>query len=665
MLRKFLPIKNSRLLPGSAGIPACCKKSCAAFLFPAIATRRYEDKERCATSFDSRQGCLRSQEATQLLPALRNLRLTNATSFVWLRAPSCVFVGALLVWLVSVAAQEKPSFNVTFTNAAKQAGLTHKTIYGDEHKNKYLLETTGCGVAWFDYDNDGWLDLYFVNGTRLNLDPKLFPKGSEPTAHLYHNNRDGTFTDVTKQAGLARTGWGQSVCIGDYDNDGFEDLFVSCFGKNALYHNNNNGTFTDVSEKAGVAGAKTRWGSGSAFLDYDKDGRLDLFVANYIELDLKTAPTPETGPCLYKGVMVACGPPGLQGGKNILYHNEGNGVFTDVSVKAGITNTSGTYGLGVLTADFDNDGWTDIYVANDSAPAALYHNNGLSAGGATFTDVAAEAGAAYSGDGKPQAGMGVAAGDYDGDGLLDIFKTNFSGDTSTLYHNLGKLTFDDVTFTSGIGLNTRWLGWGCGFLDFDNDGWLDILLVNGHVYPEVEKLTTEAGYPQRKVLYQNLRNGTFKDITEAIGGALIEPTASRGCAFGDYDNDGDVDVIINPVNETPVLLRCDAPLPAKAGNNWLAVRALGVKSNRSGLGARIKVSADDRTQIGEVRSGGSYYSQNDLRVHFGLGKAAKVKTLEVHWPSGAVDTLNDVAVNQVVYVKEGAGLFKPLAKEKP
>lgn len=601
------------------------------------------------------------------------LRKDSRRRAYWrLCATASIFLTCYWLACVAVRSQPKDGFNVAFVNTAKQAGLTHKTIYGDEHKNKYLLETTGCGVAWFDYDNDGWLDLYFVNGTRLNLAPKLFPKGSEPTAHLYRNNRNGTFTDVTKQAGLARTGWGQSVCIGDYDNDGFEDLFVSYFGKNALYRNNGNGTFTDVSVKAGVAGTKTRWGAGSAFLDYDKDGRLDLFVANYIDLDLKTAPTPETGPCLYKGVMVACGPPGLQGGKNILYHNEGNGVFTDVSVKAGITNTNGTYGLGVLTADFDNDGWTDIYVANDSAPAALYHNNGKG----FFTDIAAEAGAAYSGDGKPQAGMGVAAGDYDSDGLLDIFKTNFSGDTSTLYRNLskagGNLTFDDVTFTSGIGLNTRWLGWGCGFLDFDNDSWLDILLVNGHVYPEVEKLTTEAGYPQRKVLYQNLRNGNFKDITELMGGALIEPTAARGCAFGDYDNDGDVDIIINPVNEPPVLMRCDA----QTGNNWLAVRALGVKSNRSGIGARLRVvfndGTQDRTQINEVRSGGSYYSQNDLRVHFGLGKAAKIKTLDVRWPSGVVDTLSDVAANQLVYVKEGAGLFKPVesgpaktTKERP
>ncbi|MGH9839528.1 MAG: CRTAC1 family protein [Blastocatellia bacterium] len=541
-------------------------------------------------------------------------------------------------------------YGVSFTNIARAAGLTHKTIYGDEHKNKYLLETTGCGVAWFDYDNDGWLDLFFVNGTRL----AGMPKGQEAKTHLYRNNRDGTFTDLTQKAGLARSGWGQAVCVGDYDNDGFDDLFLSYFGRNALYKNNGDGTFTDVSLKAGVAGTKTRWGSGAAFVDYDKDGDLDLFVANYIDLDLKTAPTPETGPCLYKGVMVACGPPGLTGGKNILYQNNGlsagGGTFTDVSDKAGILKTFGTYGLGVITADFDNDTWPDIYVANDSAPAALYHNN--QKGG--FTDIGVEAGAAYSADGKPQAGMGVGVGDFDRDGLLDIFKTNFSGDTSTLYRNLGVrnglLSFDDVTFTAGIGVNTRFLGWGCNFADFDNDGWLDIFLVNGHVYPEVEKLTTEAGYQQRKVLYQNQRNGSFKDITEKIGGTLTEPTASRGCAFGDFDNDGDVDVVINPVNDVPVLLRADSA----AGNNWISIKAIGVKSNRTGVGARIKVVADDRTQIDEVRSGGSYYSQNDLRVHFGLGKAMKAKMIEVRWPSGVVDTLKDVAAGQVLIVREGA-----------
>ena len=536
-------------------------------------------------------------------------------------------------------------FKIAFTNVAKSAGLTHKTIYGDEQKNKYLLETTGCGVAWFDFDNDGWLDLFFVNGSRFSG----IVKGQEPITKLYKNNRNGTFTDVTAKSGLAKSGWGQAVCVGDYDNDGWDDLFVSYFGKNTLFKNNGNGTFTDTTDKAGVGVNKTRWGSGSAFLDFDKDGDLDLFVGSYIDFDVKTAPTPETGPCLYKGVMVACGPPGLTGGVNTLFQNNGDGTFTDVSEKSGIRKTIGTYALGVLIADFDNDTWPDIYVANDSAPAALYHNNGNS----TFTDIGVESGAAYSGDGKPQAGMGVSAGDFDGDGLPDIFKTNFSGDTSTLYRNLGKNNFDDVTFATGIGLNTRWLGWGCGFFDPDNDGWLDILLVNGHVYPEVTKLTTEAGNAQRKVLYRNLRNKTFQDVTEKIGGALIEPTAGRGCAFGDFDNDGDVDVVINPVNESPVLMRLDSPAPKDGGNNWIAVKAIGTISNRSGIGARVTCITDDQTQFNEVRSGGSYYSQNDLRVHFGVGKAAKVKTIEIRWPSGKVSKLSDVAVNQVVIVKEG------------
>ena len=457
---------------------------------------------------------------------------------------------------------------------------------------------------------------------------------------------------MTTAAGVGRHGWGQGVCAGDYDNDGWDDLFVTYYGRNVMWKNNGNGTFSDVSNRSGVGGTRLRWGSGCAFLDYDRDGRLDLMVANYIDLDLKTAPTPEGGPCLYKGLMVACGPPGLQGAKNILYHNEGSGVFQDVSEKSGILATNGTYGLGVLTSDFDNDGWTDIYVANDSAPAALYRNNR----NGTFTDIAAEAGAAYSGEGKPQAGMGVSAGDYDGDGWLDIFKTNFSGDTSTLYHNLGTklggLVFDDVTFPSGIGLNTRWLGWGCGFVDIDNDGWRDILLVNGHVYPEVERLNTESGYAQRKVLYQNRRDGTFRDVTEKIGGALLEPTAGRGAAFGDYDNDGDLDVVINPVNSSPVLMRVDVA----GGNNWLEVQLIGVKSNRSGLGARVRIVADARVQFDDVRSGGSYYSQNDRRVHFGLGRARTVSRIEVQWPSGTTDELRDLPVNQVIRIREGSGM---------
>ncbi|HEV7858429.1 MAG TPA: CRTAC1 family protein [Pyrinomonadaceae bacterium] len=568
----------------------------------------------------------------------------------FLRCITSILLCGLFINAQAVTGSDDPS--VRFVNVAKAAGITARTIYGDERKNRYLLETTGCGAAFLDYDNDGRLDVFLVNGTRLDN----AAGNPAPTNHLYRHNGDGTFTDVTEKAGLTRTGWGQSVSAGDYDNDGLEDIFVSSYGTNALYHNNGNGTFTETASKAGVASNRSRWGSGSAFLDYDRDGFLDLFVASYIDLDLKTAPLPETGPCLYKGVMVACGPPGLSGGVNTLYHNNGNGTFTDVSEKSGVTKTNGTYGLGVLVLDFDNDNWSDIYVANDSSPAALYHNNK----NGTFTDIGIEAGCAFSVDGKPQAGMGVTAGDYDRDGWLDIFKSNFAGDTSTLYHNTGKLSFDDVTFQAGMGLNTRWLGWGCGFLDYDNDGWPDIFLVNGHVYPEVERLTTEAGYAQRKVLYQNLRNGRFADVSNKLGGAIMEPASSRGCAFADYDNDGDVDILINPVNAAPELLKCES----NTGNNWITIKTVGVKSNRDGIGARIKCSTADGSQIDEVRSGGSYYSQNDLRVHFGLGKNQKVKTLEIRWPSGQVETINDVAVNQFITVREGAGLVKTFSAGK-
>ena len=547
---------------------------------------------------------------------------------------------------------------MSFINVAKDSGLNVKTIFGGEHKNKYLLETTGCGVAFYDYDNDGWLDIFLVNGTRL----EGFPAGNEPTSHLFKNNRDGTFTDVTAKAGVAHSGWGQGCCIGDYDNDGWEDLFVTYFGKNVLYHNNGDGTFTDVSQKAGIAGNGKRWNTGCAFVDYDRDGKLDLFVANYIDMDLATAPVPESGPCLYKSIMVACGPPGLEGGKNILYHNNGDGTFTDVSEAAGILNANGTYGLGVLTADFDNDGWPDIYVADDSTASALYHNkkNGK------FEDIAIEAGCALSPDGKPQAGMGVSAADYDMDGNLDIVKTNFAGDTPSLYHNVGGGNFEDATFTAGLGAHTQFLGWGCGFFDMDNDGWPDILICNGHVYPEVEQLKTEAGYAQRKLLYKNLRNGHFDDISFQAGPGISDPSASRGAAFGDFDNDGDIDVVINTVNDYPQLLRCDSNL----GNNWIKVRTIGTKSNRSGIGARItcvtQVAGESKPhrQIDEVRSGGGYFSQSDLRVHFGLGKADKVDSLEIRWPSGQTDTLKDIKANQVIYVEEGKGIARTMQFEK-
>jgi enediyne biosynthesis protein E4 len=559
----------------------------------------------------------------------------------------------------AAAATHPTDLGISFLNIARESGLNAKTIFGGEHKNKYLLETTGCGVAFYDYDNDGWLDIFLVNGTRL----EGFPAGQEPANHLFKNNRDGTFTDVTARAGLLHSGWGQGVCVGDYDNDGFDDLFVTYFGKNVLYRNNGNGTFSDVSEKSGVAGSGKRWNTGCAFVDYDRDGHLDLFVANYIDLDLKTAPVPESGPCLYKGITVACGPPGLNGGKNILYHNNGDGTFTDVSEKAAILKTNGTFGLGVLTADLDNDGWPDIYVANDSTASALYQNkkNG------TFTDVAIEAGCALSADGKPQAGMGISAADYDLDGNLDLIKTNFAGDTPSLYRNLGGANFEDTTYQGGLGRHTQYLGWGCGFFDMDNDGWPDILICNGHVYPEVEQLKTEAGYPQRKLLYKNLRNGRFDDVSYDAGPGISEPVAARGCAFGDFDNDGDLDVVVNTVNEFPQLLRCDS----RTGNNWIKVKTIGTKSNRSGIGARIKC-VTHRTgekslhpQIDEVRSGGGYFSQNDLRVHFGIGKAESVELLEIRWPSGLVETLKDIKPNQVIFVKEGEGIVRTMQFDPP
>jgi enediyne biosynthesis protein E4 len=537
---------------------------------------------------------------------------------------------------------------VQFVNVAREAGLHAKTIFGAERSNRYLLETTGCGVAFFDYDNDGWLDIFFVNGTRFDT---IYPKGSEPISRLYKNNRDGTFTDITIKAGVARTGWGQGVCVGDYDNDGHEDLFVSYWGDCALYHNNGNGTFTDVAPKAGVTTRTTtglkRWNTGCAFLDYDRDGRLDLYVANYIDFDRKTAPLPESGPCLYEGLVVACGPPGLQGGKDILFHNNGNGTFTDVSEKAGILKKQGTYGLGVLVGDFDNDGWPDIYVADDSSPSALFKNNH----DGTFTDIGLESGVAFGPDGKTQAGMGVAAADLYGDGKLSIFKTNFAGDTSSLYRNLGNGNFEDMTFQAGLGRNTRFLGWGASFLDFDNDGRPDIFTCNGHVYPEVREKESESGYRERKVLYHNLGNGKFEDVSLDAGPGILETVAGRGCAIGDFDNDGDLDIVVNCVNDAPQLLRCDSTLK----NNWMKVKTVGTKSNRSGIGARIFCKPEGgQQQMDEVRSGGSYISQSDLRVHFGLGKAT-IADLEVRWPSGQIDRALGVKANRVVVVVEGKG----------
>jgi hypothetical protein len=554
---------------------------------------------------------------------------------------------------------------VQFVNVAKQAGLNAKTIFGSEHRNKYLLETTGCGVAFFDYDQDDWLDIFLVNGWRF----EGFAKGQEPVCHLFKNNRDGTFTDVTLKSGLARSGWGQGCCVGDYNNDGWNDLFVSYYGQNSLYRNNGDGTFTDVTKEAGLLQSRVRWNSGCAFLDYDRDGRLDLFVGNYIDFDVKTAPLPEDANCTYKGIQVACGPPGLEGGKNLLYRNNGDGTFTDVSEKAGMWGTLGTYALSAGVADLDGDGWPDIYVANDSTSATFYQNQK----DGTFKDMAIEAGLAFSPDGKPQAGMGVSIGDYNRDGLLDIVKTNFAGDTDSLYMNIGEGSFDDRTYQAGLGINTRLLGWGVGFFDMDNDGWLDLLVSNGHVYPEVDGTQVDAAYAERKYLYRNLRNGQFEDVSLLGGSGIVEAAPARGCAFGDFDNDGDIDVVVNCVNAFPQLLRCDSTWR----RSWIKIRTVGAKSNRTGIGAQVRVTAQTETaplgskpgtpliQIDEVRSGGSYFSQSDLRLHFGLGDAKKVDKIEIRWPSGAVDVLQDLDVNRLYVIEEGGKILKTDAFTSP
>jgi hypothetical protein len=556
----------------------------------------------------------------------------NASS---LRLLSVLALACLAASGVTPAAQNS-SLGFSFTNVAQKAGLTARTVYGGRDTNTYLLETTGTGVASIDYDGDGWVDIFLVNGTVL----EGFPAGKEPTNHLYRNRGNGTFEDVTVRAGVAASGWGQGACVGDYDNDGRDDLYVTYWGRNRLYRNKGNGTFEDVSLGAGVSGDRVRWGAGCAFLDYDRDGRLDLMVANYIDLDLGATPLPSSGLCRYKGLPVACGPPGLPGAKNVLYHNRGDGTFADVSDTSGITRASGTYGLGVATLDFDDDGWVDVYVANDSNPSALYRNNR----NGTFTDIATSAGCAYSQDGKAQAGMGLAIGDYDRNGTMDIFKTNFAGDTSTLYANTGKGLCEDRTFAAGFGLNTRWLGWGVGFLDLDSDGWLDLFLVNGHVYPE-------AGYEQRKVVYRNLRTGRFVDISDQLGPPVTTPKAGRGAAFADFDNDGDVDVVVNNLHDTPDLFRLDQT----GERHWITLKLVGTRSNRSAIGAQVRLVTADSEQRQEVRGGGSYYSQNDLRLHFGLGRARTIERIIVRWPNGLEETWSTLAVDRAHTLTEGTG----------
>ncbi len=555
-------------------------------------------------------------------------------------------------WTRSIALASTPAdavSRVEFVDVAREAGLNVPNVWGGVDRKRYIIEAKGSGLAFFDYDNDGWLDIYLTNGSRLGAQ---WPAGKAPTSQLFKNNRDGTFTNVTEKSGLARTGWQTGVCLGDYDNDGWDDLFCCFWGHNILFHNNGDGTFTDVTGKAGVYNEEVRWGAGCTFLDYDRDGFLDLFVCNYIKLDPAQTTSPDPGLCQWKGIPVMCGPRGLTGDTNVLYRNNGNGTFTDVSEKSGILKPGPRYSITAVSYDFDNDGWPDIYIAVDSEPSILFHNNH----DGTFTDVGMLSGCAYSENGHEQAGMGVAVGDYDCDGWLDIFKTNFADDVCNLYHNNGDGTFSDVAFASGVGINNRYVAWGCGFIDYDNDGWADILQVNGHVYPEVDTRETGQNYKNPRLVYRNLGNGQFKDVSAEMGSGITDRHSSRGAAFGDYDNDGDVDALVLNMNEIPSLLRNEG------GNkqNWIKIKLIGTKCNRTGIGARVRIVTGKHAQIDEVHSGSSVMSQSDLRLHFGIGRAQEVDLIEVKWPTTEkVERLTKVKANQILTIKEGAGIVTP------
>jgi enediyne biosynthesis protein E4 len=542
--------------------------------------------------------------------------------------------------LTRPAASGRP-FNGHFIDIAAEAGLRAPVVYGDIETKKYIVESTGCGCAFIDYDNDGWMDLFVLSGTRLGG----APEGT--TNRLYKNNRDGTFTDVTQKAGLRSVGWACGVCIGDYNNDGFDDIFCTNFGQNTLYRNNGDGTFTDVTKHAGLLSEGPRFGAGCTFVDFNRDGYLDLFVSNYVRFSFETAAVPGANPyCRWKGIPVECGPRGLGTGKHSLYRNNGDGTFTEVSQHAGVASAAPTYGLTAVAADFDEDGWQDIYLASDSTPSLLFMNNH----DGTFREEGVLRGVALSEDGMEQAGMGVGVGDYNLDGHLDLLKTHFLDDTNILYHNDGKGNFDDVTDSSRIAVETRYVSWGAGIVDLDNDGFPDLFIVTGHVYPQVERTLPQYPHKTPRTIFRNLGNGTFEELLDQAGPAIAAAHCSRGCAFGDFDNDGDIDVLIINLNEPPSLLRND--LSGKA--NWIKVKLEGVKSNRSAIGARVLAHYGGKTQAQAVLSQSSFFSCNDPRLHFGLGTSTSVD-IDVYWPTGLRETFKQIPANQLVTLKEGVG----------
>jgi hypothetical protein len=554
---------------------------------------------------------------------------------------------------------------VKFTDIAQQAGLTIPSVYGDPVRKRFIVEANGCGVALIDVDNDGWVDLLILNGTRLEPGTRreaTFAPDARPTPRLYRNAHGARFVDITRGSGLERVAWASSVCAGDYDNDGFLDLFVTAFGRNALYRNRGNGTFEDVTARAGLAVDRDRWGAGCTFVDYDRDGRLDLFVSNYLSLDLATAPEPgQTAACTWKGLPVNCGPRGLPHETNLLYHNRGDGTFEDVSRASGIASVTGRYSMTAVAADFDEDGWPDIYVASDSTAAILYRNNH----DGTFTDVAVESGAAYNAQGAPQAGMGVAVGDVDRDGRLDLLKTHFADDIPALYRALGKGRFEDIATEAGLGVQNRYLQWGVGLPDLDNDGLADALYVTGSVYPEIEATLPQYPYRGPRIVFRNLGNGRFAEVTTESGPGATTARSSRGAAFGDLDNDGDVDVLIFNMGEPPSLLRNEYA----GGNRWLrvtldSVSLEGGARNRQGIGATVLVSANGRTQARAVLSQSSYYSHDDRRLLFGLGHEARADRVEVRWPDGQIETWSNVPAGEMT-ARAGQGSRAPARPAVP
>ena len=538
-----------------------------------------------------------------------------------------------------------------FVEVSAKAGIRFSLTSGGPEK-RYIIEAKGGGgIAWFDYDNDGYPDLFLVNGSTF----EHWKRGDSARSRLYHNNGDGTFTDVSAASGLDHTGWGMGVCVGDFDNDGYDDLYLTYYGGNVLYRNNGNGTFSDVTDRAGVRGHG--WGMGCAFGDYDNDGRLDLYVANYVDVDIARLGEPGSAPnCTYRSIATFCGPRGLPGGRDILFHNNGDGTFADVTEKAGIDRGQ-YFGLGVVMADYDRDGRLDIYVANDSTPSSLYHNNG----DGTFTDVGVPAGVAYSGEGQEQAGMGTDFGDYDNDGWLDLVKGNFSDDTNNLYHNNRDGTFTDVTYPAGIG-DVTWpfTTFGAKFLDYDNDGWKDIFFANGQTFPQMDRYPTGITYAERNLLFHNRHDGKFDEVGLRAGPGLALKKVSRGLATADYDNDGDLEIMVSNMNDSPELLRHARENPCHS----VVVKTLGTQSNRDGIGTKVTLVAGGLTQYDEVRSGGSYLSSSDLRVHFGLGAATKIDRLELRWPSGQMDVVPSPPLDHLLVVKEGQGLVesKPFQK---